>query len=85
MGSSKEMEKLWIHGALNVCVNDQSEITVELEGGGGRKKRGGGEKNTDVEKNQGGRRELVIYSGLRSPSHCHQPSILWPHKGHSSH
>lgn len=42
MGSSKEMEKLWIHGALNVCVNDQSEITVELEGGGGRKKRGGG-------------------------------------------
>lgn len=42
MGSSKEMEKLWIHGALNVCVNDQSEITVELEGGGGMKKRGGG-------------------------------------------
>lgn len=30
MGSSEEMEELWIHKALNVCVNDQSQL-AELE------------------------------------------------------
>lgn len=30
MGSSEEMEELWIHRALNVCVNDQSQL-AELE------------------------------------------------------
>lgn len=26
MDSSEEMEELWIHRALNVCVNDQSQL-----------------------------------------------------------
>lgn len=40
MGSSKEMEELWIHRALNVCVNDQLQL-AELEKRGLRK---GGKK-----------------------------------------
>lgn len=43
MGSSKEMEELWIHRALNVCVNDQSQL-AELEKRGLRK---GKKKNTE--------------------------------------
>lgn len=40
MGSSEEMEELWIHGALNVCVNDQSQLAeLEKRGREGRKGR----------------------------------------------
>lgn len=44
MGSSKEMEELWIHRALNVCVNDQLQL-AELEKRGLRK---GGKKKYRV-------------------------------------
>lgn len=34
------MEELWIHGALNVCVNDQSQLAeLEKRGREGRKER----------------------------------------------
>lgn len=38
MGSSEEIEELWIHRALNVGVNDQSQL-AELEKRGRRKER----------------------------------------------
>lgn len=40
MGSSEKMEELWIHRALNVCVNDQSQL-AEPEKRGRRKERDG--------------------------------------------
>lgn len=64
MGNSEEMEELWIHRALNVCVNDQSQL-AELEK---RRRRKGRDrvmdkrKNTGVERNQG-EGEAVIDSG----------------------
>lgn len=61
MGSSEEMEKLWIHGALNVCVNDQSQQAgvgeQRLEE---RKRESEGEKLRERRENQG---EALIYSG----------------------
>lgn len=64
MGSSEEMEELWIHRALNVCVNDQSQL-AEPEKRGRRKER---DRVIDkrkiqwrgIKENGGGE---VIYSG----------------------
>lgn len=56
MGSSKEMEELWIHRALNVCVNDQLQL-AELEKRGLRK---GGEKYRVINK-----RKKQEWGGIR--------------------
>lgn len=56
MGSSKEMEELWIHRALNVCVNDQLQL-AELEKRGLRK---GGKKNRVINK-----RKKQEWGGIR--------------------
>lgn len=56
MGSSKEMEELWIHRALNVCVNDQLQL-AELEKRGLRK---GGKKYRVINK-----RKKQEWGGIR--------------------
>jgi len=63
MGNSKEMEELWIHRVLNVCVNDQSQ-TAELEKRGQRKERDRVMDKRRIQEWKGIKEKgAVIYSG----------------------
>lgn len=69
IGSSEEMEELWIYRALNVCVNDQSQ-PAELE----KRRRKKRDRVMDKRRMQEWRElkekgRAVIYSGWCSPSH----------------
>lgn len=87
MGSSEEIEELWIHRALNVGVNDQSQL-AELEKRGRRKER---DRVMDKRKIQewrvikGGNIFRLIFPFPQPQLAAIKPSILCPHKGHSSH
>lgn len=64
MGSGEEMEELWIHRALNVCVNDQSQL-AELEKRGRRQGRDRVMDKRKIQEWRGikERGQAVIYSG----------------------
>lgn len=91
MGSGGEMEELWIHGALNVCVNDQSQ-PAELER---RVQRKGKEtewwikekyRNGEKSRGRGGGNILRLMFPFPQPQLIAiKKSIFCPHKDHSSH